>query len=107
MENEQSLIRKLTDYRETPYYVDSCGHGGYLFSFTSVMDDERLDAYCFGGPGQLAKQSFCLRFGEEDSHYCSPGSIENIIHAARVDCKYKDLLDLLKEVGSIVFERSY
>lgn len=99
----KELDKMLFEYRTEPYFPDDCGHGGYLFSFTSMernTDREKYDVYCFRDFRN--RQEFCLRFGR-DGDYCSPGTINNIIQGARHGGHYENILTLLKYHGAIEF----
>jgi hypothetical protein len=100
----KELTEMLYEKTTTPYWTERCGHGGYLFSFKHVSmsdaQDEDLDVYCWDHVD--GRQEFCLRFGDEDSHYRSPGGIESILSmAARGWEPYRSCMELLRLVGDI------
>ena len=99
--NYQELYEKTT----IPYWADHCGHGGYLFSFTSYAFGEEpaeiIDVYCWDNNG---RQEFCLRFGDRSSDYRSPGGIERIIYLATSGFgPYPACMELLRMVGAVRF----
>ena len=96
---------KLYEKTTIPYWPEHCGHGGYLFSFTSYSTseapDEIIDVYCWDNNG---RQEFCLRFGDGGGDYRSPGGIESILSsAARGFGPYTACKELLKLVGDVRF----
>lgn len=97
-------IQELFEYRTTPYFSDSCGHGGYLFSFTTIEINkpQKLDVYCFDNNGI---QEFCLRYGSVVHEYISPGIIEHII-AGKDSPECSGCWQLLKTIGKVEFKKN-
>ena len=109
----KELTEQLYEKDTIPYWTDHCGHGGYLFSFTSYSTkkdveapDELIDVYCWDNRGM---QEFCLRFANEAGDYYSPGGIENIIartmngHRPYLECY--ELLKLVGDIRFVVFDK--
>ena len=97
---------KIYKKRTTPFWVDECGHGGYLFSYTVIYhkhDDsgtENIDVYCWDN--KSSGQQFCLRYGKEPNEYMSPGGIEGIF-THRDHEPYQGCMTLLRFLGDIRF----
>jgi hypothetical protein len=102
---------KLYKKRTTPFWVDECGHGGYLFSYTAVTypvvdgsrktHTENIDVYCWEQPSSK-DQEFCLRYGNKPNEYRSPGGIEGIF-TSRDHEPYQGCMKLLRQLGNIRF----
>lgn len=95
------------NYHRNKYWPDKCNHGKdcYLFSFrhyiNATLDIEKVDVYCFQNGKE---QEFCLRTGDLDYQYCSPGNIVNIIKFARNNKLYREVLERLEQIGEITFD---
>lgn len=65
----------------TPYWEDGCSHfilDTYIGSFS--IDEEKYDVFTYE---KSNKTHICIRYGNEDSEYLSPGSVrqtQKIIH---------------------------
>ena len=94
-------VARLYDVRHVPYWRDACRHpeGSYLFSFTAA--DDLHDVYCF--PSATWGCEFCLRYGDGDSDYYSPGSATNVL-ACRYSEPYRGLVTLLEQCGHFVWQ---
>lgn len=64
---------------------------------------EKLDVYVFP---QTAGDTVCIRYGNEGSHYYSPGTLPQFIQSAgrEVYSLYADALKLILEKGTIKYE---
>jgi len=103
---DKELTERLYEKTTTPYWTDHCGHGGYLFSFTSYSTseapDENLDVYCWDHVD--GRQEFCLRFGDEGGDYRSPSGIESFLSSAERGFEpYRSCMELLRLVGDVRF----
>lgn len=64
--------------RETPRFVDACGHGidTFIGTFKVFGGEDSIkyyDLYVF--PSDLHGMEVCIRYGNEGYEYISPGSI--------------------------------
>ena len=88
-----------------PVYTDRCGHGGYVATFECAV--YRKDNYIKDGVYDLyvfdngARQEVCLRYGEDDCKYESPGSVTNVIENQHMMEEYRRAVAILKAKGKI------
>lgn len=83
---------------------DRCNHPGesYVGSFECL--GEKYDLYIFDCPS--LGQSVCIRFGNDDPDYCSPGNLCSFIQNCSCGIEYyRDALELLKKRGFICWKR--
>ena len=100
----------LTD---KPFWKDSCGHDkdAYVCSFVIAgffhqnrEYQRKIDMYVFKAAWE--GQALCLRTGDADSNYCSPGRVTDFIINNRKDGSrhYRTIVDLLCYLGRIKWE---
>ena len=102
----------VLELSNTRFWLDACGHEkeAYVCSFViegffHMKRDFRLkiDLYVFHEP--FVGQSLCLRTGEADSDYCSPGDVTTfIINNKNGRRDYRAICDLLCYLGRIKWE---
>jgi hypothetical protein len=97
MTSEEALLGIIPG----PVYTEKCGHGGYIATFECYPHGV-FDLYVFHSP--FYDQEVCLRFGEADNEYRSPGSISNVIRHAHVMEEYARVVDILMARGKIVWQ---
>ena len=103
------ITDKLHPQKDTPEYTDCCEHpdGSYLGSIRQgpKNNDEWLDVYVY--EDSTLGQSVCIRYGENDQDYYSPG---NVLYIAACIVRdhlsieaYALALHLLLKKGKILF----
>ena len=84
-----------------PVWHNGYNHEGYVASFDCLprpkSEWKKFDIYVW--ENHWGQQEVCLRFGEEDSHYYSPGTHWNVIGAAHHIPEYNRAVDILKDSG--------
>ena len=92
----------------TPYWPNVCNHpgGSYIGSFEwlhSPKDINKYDLYIFGDIN--GNQQVCLRYGEDDPEYESPGTLISFLRSMHTDPMKGRALDLMLKEGKIKFQR--
>lgn len=74
----------ITGAMTTPYWPDLCGHtrpnDRFLGSF--IVDDDVYDVFVYQDNALSAPKPdmhVCIRYGDEDSQYISPGNAEEFV----------------------------
>ena len=86
------------------HYVGSFVHEEFVLGSTTLRV-EKLDIYVFP---QRAGDTVCIRFGDEDSEYYSPGPLYQFIQTAgrRQHDMYASALKLILAKGTIKYEQT-
>ena len=102
---------------EGPLFVDFCEHGEGCYVGTTEMEYPQIlgdvliarhDVYVF--PDEWFGQLVCLRYGDGEGDYVSPGTVESFIKSAGVHCakghqtEYMAALELLSKKGRICWQ---
>lgn len=94
---------------QKPKFEDCCSHGkdAYIGSVKYPRKDDdgkfgfhRLDIYHYHEDWPCGQQ-FCLRYGNEPGEYLSPGGLVEVITAASRSEKYRAVLGLLRNRGTV------
>lgn len=77
-------------------WINNCGHDGYIDSFTYL--NHTYDLYVFDDD-----QEICIRYGNENNEYISPGNLNQLILSSFIDpIKQKAIATLINN-GKLVF----
>lgn len=94
-----------------PVWPEACGHGGYIGTVWPItwsydaegkrkIRREILDVYVFDS--KAYGQEVCLRCGEEDSQYISPGGLMDLIQRNH----YPEAVKLIRSKGVITWTKA-
>lgn len=95
-----------------PVWQDGCGHGKkyYVGSYEVIesrnheLVHDLIDLYVFSNPS--LGQEVCLRFGNEDSAYYSPGRVQNVIADSHICQVYGLCHKMLNEKGKFKWSKN-
>lgn len=89
-----------------PKHHDACSHGAECYVGTFAYQSgvraprQTFDLYVYDNGG---RQEICMRYGDGDSDYVSPGRTVDFIRASDHNPKYRAGVDLLVKKGAIVW----
>lgn len=88
-----------------PIWPERCGHGGYVGSFKAIyllgnkeLKEELCDLYVWENKDSVFKVECCIRFGDNDAEYYSPGSVVNLVECREFE-PYRSAYYMLKDKG--------
>ena len=86
-----------------PFFRDPCEHGEgcYVGSFVIYTreGEEEFDLYIYHSPSMGPEA--CIRHGNGDSEYYSPGRLVDLIRGSAHSDVYAKAVDLLTQIGEI------
>jgi hypothetical protein len=89
------------------HWKNECNHkqdeyiGSILCEHDEIGGKIWLDVYIFGADSQV-----CIRYGNEGSHYYSPGILLDFITRASIMPFYVYAFELMKAKGTITFKKT-
>lgn len=101
----------VEETRDKRYWHDGCNHGinDYIGSvrvtelLNGQVQESKFDVYAF--PDSFNGQHVCIRYGNRDNEYYSPGPIKTLISTTDRMTPYKAALHVIEEKGHIVFRK--
>jgi len=75
-----NITKSLHKQQCKPVFHDRCNHvqGSYVGSITD-LEGKWYDIYVYKSTLNKNSQDVCIRYGEEDYEYISPGSLLNVL----------------------------
>ena len=98
-------MSKLYKQKNTPHYTDTCKHpdSSYVGSIQLHSPEiEWLDVYVY--EDEIIGTTVCIRYGNEDSQYYSPGHILNVMRSDVT--AYFLAAIVIEKHGKITYERN-
>ena len=95
---EKERVKKM-------YWIDHCKHGkeAYIGSFKVFEAGDKLRTYDLHVFDTKHGQEVCIRYGNEDYEYISPGSLGGFIKRSHMTPAYQAACDLLLDKGDIKY----
>jgi hypothetical protein len=100
-----NIIEALHKQQYKPVFHDHCNHlqGSYVGSITD-LEGKWYDIYVYKATLNKNSQDVCIRYGEEDSQYISPGSLLNVLDNLKSEV-YELAAHVILKHGTIEFIR--